>query len=100
MGLSISGFFGDRSFCLGYAYPHNIIYEILMSFGWIFGIISILFYAYELLRAFFHNKEVTIFIFLTLFTRYFISGSYLTEGRFWITTALIIAISHMRETMK
>ena len=32
MGLEISGFFGDRQYCAGFAYPHNIFYELIIEF--------------------------------------------------------------------
>lgn len=97
MGFSVSGFFGDRKYCLGYAYPHNIIYEILMSYGWGFGIIAIAFYAWLILKGILsknvERREVTVFLIVTVFARYFISGSYLIEGRFWIVSALFISLA-------
>lgn len=97
MGLSISGFFGDRKYCVGFAYPHNIFLEILMSFGWILGTLLIIGYTGLIIKCLVQNKsvvrEVSIFIIISMLARYLISGSYLTEGKFWIATALIVGLS-------
>lgn len=97
MGLEISGFFGDRQYCAGFAYPHNIFYELIMSFGWIIGSILISIYTLLLIKGILTSKpekrEVMIFIIISMLARYVISGSYLVEGKFWVATVLIISIS-------
>lgn len=101
MGLSISGFFGDRQYCAGFAYPHNIFFELIMSFGWILGTILIGLYILLLIKGILTKKaekrEVIIFIIISMLARYVISGSYLVEGKFWIATVLIISISLGRD---
>ena len=97
MGLSVSGFFGDREYCAGFAYPHNIFYEIIMSYGWIFGCIAIVIYIGLLLKGILSKnstkREVTVFILITMLARYLISGSYLIEGKFWIASTLVVVIA-------
>lgn len=97
MGLSINGPFGDRQFCLliNQPYPHNFFYEILMSFGWIIGIlifISLLLMCLTILVNNSTEKDILIFSFFGFFSRYFISGSYIQEGRFWIFLFALISL--------
>ncbi len=95
MGMSVTGFFGDRKYC-GSIYPHNFVYEILMSYGWILGIIAIATLVFLALKAYFRNREnrvIVIFFIMTLFCRYTISGTYIVEGKFWIFLFAIIALS-------
>lgn len=96
MGVSVSGFFGDRDYCVGFAYPHNIFLEVLMSLGWILGLIAIIVYIICMIRAVLDKDpakcEVAVFVVITMLARYVISGSYLTEGKFWIATVLLISL--------
>lgn len=94
MGLDLSGFFGDRPFC-GSVYPHNFVYEILMQFGWCFGLLILISYLLLIIsclkkRAF---RESVLFILCALLLKYMLSGSYLLSGQFWIATSALIAIS-------
>lgn len=97
MGLGQYGIFGDRQF-FNDIWPHNIIYEILLQFGWIFGLISIA----SLLILFMsnlRNKEtmlVTLFFLTAIMGRYFISGSYLVEGRFWLMLFGLLSMQRIR----
>lgn len=97
MGLEISGLFGDRAYC-GSVYPHNIIYEVLMQFGWILGSGILLYYLILLLKAVSHSdtRIVVLFFFCCIFCRFFVSDSYLQNGQFWIMTACIISISKLK----
>lgn len=97
MGLSVSGFFGDRKYCIA-VYPHNIVLEILMSWGWIIGI-CILTYIIALffvgIRSKGKSRIGTILLLCSVFSRYILSGSYVIEGKFWILLFALIAIAHM-----
>lgn len=97
MGFEISGLFGDRVYCLEYPYPHNIIFEVIMSHGWILGLFFLLFYSIMLIKAVFNKssnkQEVALFVAITILARYIISGSYLIEGKFWIATVIIFVIA-------
>lgn len=104
MGLSISGFFGDRAYC-GSVYPHNFIYEILMSYGWFFGITMIISIAVLIVRDFVNsnNRIIVLFLLVSIFARYMVSGSYLIEGKFWIFLFALISLSkskQMKEDVK
>lgn len=95
MGLDISGLFGDRFYCAG-IYPHNIIYEILMSYGVIIGtIILLILFGLICYNIFKYNNNVvlTLFFVFTLFARFFISGSYIIEGKFWIFLFALLSIT-------
>ena len=93
MGLDISGLFGDRPFCSG-IYPHNIIYEILMSYGIIIGsmmlLMMLILMVYNLLKK---DSTITLFFILTLFARFLISGSYIIEGKFWLCLFALLSIA-------
>lgn len=93
MRMEVSGFFGDRYYC-GSVYPHNIIYELLMSLGWILGGLAIVLLLILMLRALFkkENRMIVVFLITTLFLRFFVSGSYLIEGKFWIFVFALISL--------
>lgn len=98
MGWEVGGFFSDRPYCAltGNAYPHNIAYELLMSWGWIIGLIALGLLAIALLRALLvkdsAKRDVAVFIIVTLFLRYIISGTYVEEGKFWVMLFLITSL--------
>lgn len=98
MGLEISGMFGDRVYC-GSIYPHNIVYELLMSFGWIFGIATLGFLFILMLRALLNKEKriVAVFLITTLFLRFFVSGSYIIEGRFWVFLFALLSLNQQEK---
>ncbi|WP_218970391.1 hypothetical protein [Cytobacillus gottheilii] len=95
MGLSMYGLFGDRNMSSG-VYSHNIIYEILISFGWFFGVIVLTALLTIILKAYFssskNGKLLVVTFSLALFARYFISGSFVMEQMFYIYVAIMISI--------
>ena len=96
MGMEISGFWGDREYCAGQDYPHNIFLEILMSYGWIFGILAILLLGLLCIKALLKKgvaRDAALFLLVALWGRYLISGSYIEEGKFWIGLFALIAIA-------
>lgn len=96
MGLEISGLFGDRKYCDG-IYPHNFIYEILMSYGIILGnlilVAMLALISSNMLKRKNNINTLTLFFTTTLFARFFISGSYLIEGKFWIFLFALLSIA-------
>lgn len=96
MGLDVTGFFGDRQFCKGYAYPHNIVYEILMSWGWIIGGIFLTFLLVLIVKSVLlkekNLRDISLLMLITGFSRFVISGSYVNEGRFWVLLFVVIAL--------
>lgn len=103
MGLDISGFFGDRAYCGGAVYPHNIILEIVMSWGWIVGTIIILYLIYIISRSMCCKnieRDVSIFIICSCLSRFFMSGTYIREGKFWIAFFVFLALSKMKKRLK
>lgn len=96
MGLNIYGLFGDR-LLVNAIYVHNIFYELLLSFGYIFGLISILALLFLIAKAIVFNKDTTLKIMAILFTtalflRYLVSGSFVIEGNFYIYIAIMLNI--------
>lgn len=94
MGLEISGLFGDRPYC-GDVYPHNIAYEVLMQWGWVFGPIIL----YLMLRLFIKgmlmsdtSRFMTIFFACTDMAKFFVSDSYINNGLFWIMIACMQSV--------
>ena len=105
MGLSIYGLFGDRLF-VDSIYVHNIFYELLLSFGYIFGGISIIALLVLIIKAIMFNKNnnlkiIAILFTTSLFLRYLVSGSFVIEGNFYIYIAIMINICiNSKEKMK
>ena len=103
MGLNISGLFGDRELSMqfGQPYIHNIVYEILLSFGWIMGLFIIVVFLFKSLRILMkcENNERLVFLYaiFALFGRYLVSGSFVVEWRFYIFIALMIALQRGRK---
>lgn len=96
MGLNIYGLFGDRQFAFPDPYAHNIIYEILLSFGWFIGISLILIFIYLVISTFIkansRNKKIIIILFFSFFARYFVSGSFVQEYQFYFFIAMLMSI--------
>lgn len=103
MGLSINGLFGDRALSMqfGQPYIHNVVYEILFSFGWIIGLFIIAVFLFKSLRILFKckNNERLVFLYalFALFGRYLLSGSFVVEWRFYIFIALMTALQRGRK---
>lgn len=102
VGFEFSGMFGDRPYLNGAIYPHNIIYEIIMQYGWLLGTLILGWLLYLISYDFFVKKYKTLVLFaiLSLMGRYFISGSYLIEGKFWIFIFIILSINHFCHSKK
>lgn len=104
MGLSINGLFGDRELSMqfGQPYIHNIVYEILFSFGWVIGLLIIVIFIFKSLRILFkcenNKKLVFLYALFALFGRYLVSGSFVVEWRFYIFIALMTALQRGRKT--
>lgn len=96
MGVDVPGFFGSRIVLGNAIYPHNIVYEIMMDFGWILGPVILIWISYLIFKDFVIKKYyvMTMFAVFGLLGRFFISGSYIIEGKFWIFLFIILSISH------
>ncbi len=86
MGFSINGLFYDRTVLPNGLYSHNIVYEVLISLGWVLGIPFLLFIFYSIGKSFFvqnnNGKVIVVYFVSTLFLRYFVSGSIFDETQF------------------
>lgn len=96
MGLSINGLFYDRTVLPNGLYSHNIVYEVLISLGWIFGIPFLLFIFYSIGKSFLvqniSGKVIVMFFVSTLFLRYFVSGSIFDEAQFVLFMGFIFSM--------
>ena len=102
MGAEVSGLFGDRPYC-GSVYPHNIIYEILMHWGWFIGTGLLLFFASLFIKGLLRNSStrfITIFFMSTIMAKFFISDSYLNNGLFWLMIACMLSINNTTVPVK
>lgn len=99
MGFSVYGLFYDRTVLPNGWYSHNIIYEVLISFGWIIGGVCLVFFFFKLIVVFFlqnHiNKIAFVFLLSSLFFRYFLSGSIFDEGNFWVFVGGVTSFSRI-----
>jgi len=84
MEMEVPGLFGDRKFISG-VYPHNIILETMLQFGWILGIAFnvILLYISVYSIFFSRNKVMGLYLFFALFGKLFVSDSYIMSINFW-----------------
>jgi O-antigen ligase len=82
-----------------YTYPHNIILEILESFGIvgiiIFSIIMIILLrnTYWLLKQKNLSYHTIVFLFINVMIELMFSSSYLVHHQFWLLTTLILTLS-------
>lgn len=85
MEMEVPGLFGDRKYVNG-IYPHNIILETMLQFGWILGILFNLFLLYIAIYSilFSRNKVMGFYLFFALFGKLFVSDSYIMSMNFWL----------------
>lgn len=93
MEFDILGILGDRPL-FDFCYPHNFFYEVLISYGWLFGCIFIISLFAMFFRALIkYDKAVCLFLLFSLFMRFCISGSYVVEMKFWLFLFALISIN-------
>lgn len=94
VGISVNGVFGDRQYLGPWSYAHNIVIELILQFGWFFGPIICALLLALILKCCFKSKynDVCLFFFFGIFFRYFFSGSYITEGRFFIFLTVLLTV--------
>ncbi len=98
MGFELNGFFYDRILLKGIgAYAHNIVYDIMLSFGWCVGLLILIVMSYAIISTFIKTTNVCrgllFMFFVTLMARFFISGSYVVEFRFYIFFCILYSMS-------
>lgn len=109
--FSYNGLFGDRAVCaqLGWPYSHSIIYESIISFGWIFGVLFLGIILISMIRVFIKSdlshKYMLIYICLALLGRFFMSGTFVVEGRFYLFLGILVSLHRIwkrrnKEVMK
>jgi len=100
MGFGMYGLFGDR-LVVSSVYVHNIFYEILLSFGYVFGTLFILLLIFIITKAIVFNKDTISKVFALFFTaafflRFFVSGSFVIEGDFYLYIAAMLNICRVK----
>ena len=81
MGFEVNGLFFDRILLGGMntPYPHNIVYEILLQFGWELGTIILIVLGFFIIKTFLNvdrtSKKLFFVFFMTLMGRFWVSGS-------------------------
>lgn len=99
MGLKVNGLFFDRILLgrIDIAYPHNIVYEIMLQFGWLLGPIILFVLGFSIIKTFLNvdrtSKKLLFVFFMTLMGRFWVSGSYVTEFRFYVFMCIVYAMS-------
>ena len=99
MGLKVNGLFFDRILLgrIDIAYPHNIVYEIMLQFGWLLGPIILFVLGFSIIKTFLNvdrtSKKLFFVFFMTLMGRFWVSGSYVTEFRFYVFMCIVYAMS-------
>ena len=102
MGFSVNGLFYDRTVLPNGSYSHNIVYEALISLGWIFGLIFLGATLFLIVRTI--RKQNTMGIILaaffccSLFFRYFLSGSIFDETKFVMFIAAMYSLQASNST--
>lgn len=111
IGFLGKGLFGDRTVILDeYAHPayaHNFLLEILVDFGWIVGLILVVFLCVLFIRSVRSalTSESTVLIKLTfamisiIFAKHMISASFLTSFDFWFYLGLAANLVISREAV-
>ena len=96
MGLEVHGLFYDRTVLPNGMYAHNIVYEILLSFGWLLGIPLILFIVcftiFTFIKQNVEGKIYVSFAVCSFFLRYLFSGSIFDETEFMIFIAILYSL--------
>ena len=102
MGFKVNGLFYDRILLGGRytSYPHNIVYEILLQFGWILGTVILLVLGFSISKTFLCADKMSkklLFLFLViLMGRFWVSGSYIIEFRFYLFFCVLYSLSKSR----
>lgn len=99
MGFEVNGLFFDRILLSGLdtPYPHNIVYEIMLQFGWLLGPIILFVLGFSIIKTFLNVdktlKKILFMFFVTLMGRFWLSGSYVDEYRFYVFMCIVYAMS-------
>lgn len=93
-------FFGNGIFVydMFIGYPHNIVLDFLLGYGYVFGIILLLLLCSIVIKSFkcalrFENRFLIVVCvsgFTTIFVKLMLSASYLTDRPFWFYLAFML----------
>lgn len=97
MGFSVNGLFYDRTVLPNAWYSHNFIYEVLISLGWILGVLYLAGLAYIIISTFIKQntsgKVMVSYFCCSFFFRYFLSGSIFDEPEFVLFLAAVFSLN-------
>ena len=100
MGLNVYGLFYDRTVINNGMYAHNFVYEILISFGWFFGVILLIALITFVVDSFRKQRGINVifcvYFLCAMFLRYFISGSIFDESIFVVFLGSMYSMKKMR----
>lgn len=96
-GFGMNGIFGDRVALRKYgswiAYSHNIVFEILISFGFILGTLLILIFIFKYIKSIFKGnldrKNIILLFSCLVILRLFVSGSFVIEDNFYLMLGIL-----------
>lgn len=97
------GPFGDRPFIAPHyywGYAHNIVYEIIMDFGWVIGIAILAVFGVRCVQVYIQAKEfdlAVISILLGANAKLFLSASFWAYAQFWMLLAYLFVIVPIRK---
>lgn len=99
------GAFGDRYFLASrWPYAHNIVLEMLLTFGWILGVLFIAWMVIQLIKVIRKNKDLnglmTIAFGSFALCRLFFSSSFWMEPYFWGFIAMLVNCAAKRKQDK
>lgn len=92
-GIFGFGVCGDRLLTNTHEYAHNIFLEILIQFGWIFGLMFCALLIWLFLRAYKRHTEYNEFIIILIFSKVLalmVSATFWNEIYFWCMIAICL----------
>lgn len=91
------GLCGDRLLLQG-RYVHNIIGELLYSYGAILGSALIILCVSKIVSIQKNNKDIIVFLLFAFLGKLFFSSSFIIDSRFYFMIGIMVSIKYMRRT--
>lgn len=95
--FEFNSIFYDRTVLPNNIYAHSVIYESLLAFGWIFGVLFLAILFGLIIRTYIHQDSIgrifCLYFIFAFFLRYFVSGSIYDEGIFLVFLCAILSLN-------